>query len=160
MHFPVRGGVLFRKTGDVKAVDGVSFSIGTGETLGLVGESGCGKSTVGKAVVRLLKPTAGRIEFMGRDITHLSQRALRPMRQDMQMVFQDPVESLDARLSVQELLAEPLVIHGVGTRAERAAAGARAARQGADAALGGAPVSRSSSPAGSGSGSGSRGRWP
>jgi len=119
MHFPVRGGVLYRKVGDVKAVDGISFSIGKGETLGLVGESGCGKSTVGKSVVRLLKPTAGKVEFMGRDITHLSQRALRPMRQDIQMVFQDPVESLDARLSVQELLAEPLVIHGVGNRAER-----------------------------------------
>ena len=119
MHFPVRGGVFYQTTGAVKAVDGVSFSIGRGETLGLVGESGCGKSTVGKAIVRLLKPTAGRIRFMDRDITRLRQRTLRPMRQDMQMVFQDPVESLDARLSVQELLAEPLLIHGVGNRHAR-----------------------------------------
>ena len=119
VHFPVRGGVLFQSTGAVKAVDGVSFAISRGETLGLVGESGCGKSTVGKALVRLLKPSAGRIRFMDRDITHLGQRALRPMRQDIQMVFQDPVESLDARLSVQELLAEPLAIHGVGNRHAR-----------------------------------------
>ena len=119
VHFPVRGGVFFQTTGAVMAVDGVSFSIDHGETLGLVGESGCGKSTVGKALVRLLKPTSGRIRFMDRDITHLSQSSLRPMRQDMQMVFQDPVESLDARLSVQELLAEPLVIHGVGNRHAR-----------------------------------------
>jgi peptide/nickel transport system ATP-binding protein/oligopeptide transport system ATP-binding protein len=121
VYFPVRGGVFFKKVGDVKAVDGVSFSIGRGETLGLVGESGCGKSTVGKAIVRLLKPTAGRIAFQNRDITRLSQRSLRPMRQDMQMVFQDPVESLDARLSVSELIGEPLKIHGMGSRAVREA---------------------------------------
>jgi len=121
VYFPVRGGVLFKKVGDVKAVDGVSFNIGRGETLGLVGESGCGKSTVGKAIVRLLKPTAGRIAFQNRDITHLGQWRLRSMRQDMQMVFQDPVESLDARLSVSELIGEPLKIHGKGNRVAREA---------------------------------------
>ena len=119
MHFPVRGGLTFRRTGWVKAVDGVSLRIGAGETLGLVGESGCGKSTLGKCLARLLKPTSGSIRFKGRDITRLYQPVLRPMRQDFQMVFQDPVESLDSRLSVEELLSEPLVIHGVGDRQER-----------------------------------------
>ena len=119
MYFPVRGGVLQRQVGAVKAVDGVSLKIAGGETLGLVGESGCGKSTLGKAIVRLLKPTAGTVSFNGRDITRMSQRELRPLRQDFQMVFQDPAESLDSRMSVGELVAEPLVIQKIGTPAER-----------------------------------------
>jgi oligopeptide/dipeptide ABC transporter ATP-binding protein len=108
-----------RQTGAVKAVDGVSMELGTGETLGLVGESGCGKSTLGKALVRLIEPTAGRIVFEGRDITHLRQGALRPLRRDFQMIFQDPAESLDARMSVRTLVEEPYRIHGMGNRAER-----------------------------------------
>ncbi len=119
MHFPVRGGVIPRQVGAVKAVDGVSLHIGPGETLGLVGESGCGKSTLGKAVVRLLKPTSGSIEFNGTDITKMSQRALRPLRRDFQMIFQDPVESLDPRMSVRSIIEEPLLIHKIGSRSDR-----------------------------------------
>ncbi|RYD21618.1 MAG: ATP-binding cassette domain-containing protein [Verrucomicrobiaceae bacterium] len=119
MHFPVRAGVLLRQSGSVKAVDGVSMDIASGETLGLVGESGCGKSTLGKAIVRLLKPTSGSIRFGGSDITHLGQSALLPLRRDFQMVFQDPAESLDPRMSVRAIIEEPLIIHGIGNRAER-----------------------------------------
>ena len=119
MHFPVRGGVIPRQVGAVKAVDGVSLHIGPGETLGLVGESGCGKSTLGKAVVRLLKPTSGSIGFNGTDITRMSQRALRPLRRDFQMIFQDPVESLDPRMSVRSIIEEPLLIHRTGSRSDR-----------------------------------------
>jgi oligopeptide transport system ATP-binding protein len=119
LHFPVRGGVMLRHTGSVRAVDGVSFEIAPGETLGLVGESGCGKSTLGKAVVRLLKPTSGSIRFGETDISHSSQRALRPLRRDFQMIFQDPAESLDPRMSVRSIIEEPLIIHGLGNRAER-----------------------------------------
>jgi oligopeptide transport system ATP-binding protein len=119
VHFPVRGGVLLRQKASVKAVDGVSVQIGNGETLGLVGESGCGKSTLGKAIVRLLKPTAGAIHFNDHDITTLSQRQLRPLRRDFQMIFQDPAESLDPRMSVRSIIEEPYVIHGLGNRQER-----------------------------------------
>ena len=115
-HFPVRGGLMMRQIGAVKAVDGVSFDIHSGETLGLVGESGCGKSTLGKSVVRLLSPTSGKVFFKGHDITHMRQGAVRPLRQDFQMVFQDPAESLDARMAVGELVAEPLVIQKMGDR--------------------------------------------
>ena len=118
-HFPIRGGVLMRQIAAVKAVDGVSFHIDTGETLGLVGESGCGKSTLGKAAVRLLEPTSGKVIFKGEDITKMSQRMIRPFRQDFQMVFQDPAESLDARMAVGELVAEPLIIQGIGNRVSR-----------------------------------------
>ncbi len=119
VHFPVRTGLFMKQTGAVKAVDGVSLQLGVGETLGLVGESGCGKSTLGKALVRLLNPTSGKIFFDGREITHLGQGALRPLRRDFQMIFQDPAESLDARMSVRSLVEEPFRIHGMGNRAER-----------------------------------------
>jgi len=119
VHFPVRGGVMLRQTGTVRAVDGVSLDIAPGETLGLVGESGCGKSTLGKAVVRLLKPTSGSIHFGDADISRTSQRALRPLRRNFQMIFQDPAESLDPRMSVRSILEEPFIIHGLGSRAER-----------------------------------------
>ncbi|MEP2775504.1 MAG: oligopeptide/dipeptide ABC transporter ATP-binding protein [Luteolibacter sp.] len=119
VHFPVRSGVFLRQTGAVKAVDGISLQLGVGETLGLVGESGCGKSTLGKALVRLLEPTSGKIYFEGRDISHLGQGALRPLRRDFQMIFQDPSESLDARMNVRSLVEEPFRIHKLGNRAER-----------------------------------------
>ena len=119
VHFPVRSGVLLRQTGAVRAVDGVSLDIKPGETLGLVGESGCGKSTIGKAIVRLLKPTWGTVVFNGKDITHSSQSSLRPLRRDIQMIFQDPAESLDPRMSVRSIIEEPFQIHKNGTRGER-----------------------------------------
>jgi len=110
---------MLRQNGAVRAVDGVSLDIAPGETLGLVGESGCGKSTLGKAVVRLLKPTSGSVRFEEKDISHLSQRALRPLRRDFQMIFQDPAESLDPRMSVRSIIEEPFIIHRIGNRAER-----------------------------------------
>jgi oligopeptide transport system ATP-binding protein len=119
VHFPVRSGVLLRQTGAVRAVDGVSLDIKPGETLGLVGESGCGKSTLGKAIVRLLKPTSGTVVFNNKDITHASQSSLRPLRRDIQMIFQDPAESLDPRMSVRSIIEEPYAIHQLGTRGER-----------------------------------------
>ena len=119
MHFPVKGGVLSRQVAAVKAVDGVSLTVGRGETLGLVGESGCGKSTLGKSIVRLTNPTAGSIHFGGQDITHMSQSRLRPIRKNLQMVFQDPAESLNSRMSVGQIIAEPLEVQGIGSRATR-----------------------------------------
>ena len=119
MHFPVKGGVLSKQVAAVKAVDGVSLDIAQGETLGLVGESGCGKSTLGKSIVRLTKPTAGSIHFQGLDITKLSQSQLRPIRKNLQMVFQDPAESLNSRMSVGQIIAEPLEVQRIGTRATR-----------------------------------------
>ncbi|MFT6367512.1 MAG: ABC-type oligopeptide transport system ATPase subunit, partial [Halioglobus sp.] len=119
MHFPVREGVFLRASRFNRAVDGVSFSIGPGETLGLVGESGCGKSTLGRCVTRLYKPTGGSIVFEGRDITKFRGSQLLPIRQHIQMIFQDPMESLNARHTVGEILEEPFIIHKMGDKAFR-----------------------------------------
>jgi oligopeptide transport system ATP-binding protein len=119
VHFPISGGLFHRQIGAVRAVDGVSFDIAPGETLGLVGESGCGKSTLGKAIVRLNDAKEGSIHFDGRDITRMGRGELRPLRREIQMIFQDPVESLNARHSVREIIEEPLVIHGLDSTASR-----------------------------------------
>ena len=110
-HFPIYKGLLQRAGGTVYAVDGVSFSIRPGETLGLVGELGCGKSTVGRTILRLIEPTAGHIMIDGRDITHLSKTELRPYRRQMQIIFQDPFSSLDPRMSAGDIVAEPMRVH-------------------------------------------------
>ena len=112
-HFPVKRGLLQRTVGQVHAVDGISFDIAPGETLGLVGESGCGKSTVGKAILKLVDATAGEIRLSGARIDQLSRSEMRPMRRQMQVVFQDPYSSLNPRLKVRDIIAEPLVNYGV-----------------------------------------------
>jgi oligopeptide/dipeptide ABC transporter ATP-binding protein len=114
-HFTIRRGLLQRAGGTVFAVDGVSFTIGRGETLGLVGESGCGKSTVGRTVLRLIEPTAGSIRIAGSDITSLRKSEMRPYRRQMQIIFQDPFSSLDPRMSAGDIVAEPLRVHGVAS---------------------------------------------
>jgi oligopeptide transport system ATP-binding protein len=119
MHFPIKGGLLGRTQGYVKAVDGVTFDIFKGETFGLVGESGCGKSTTGRALLRLLEATSGSVRFDGKDIFALSENELRTARREMQLIFQDPFSSLNPRLSVGETLDRVLKIHGLGTKEER-----------------------------------------
>jgi oligopeptide/dipeptide ABC transporter ATP-binding protein len=120
-HFPVHGGILFRKIATVYAVDGVSFNVKPGETVGLVGESGCGKSTLGKTILRLYDPTDGEVIFDGKDLAHVSGKDLREIRKDIQIIFQDPYESLNQTHSVGEIITEPFRIHGVGTPASRRA---------------------------------------
>ncbi|HEX3509153.1 MAG TPA: oligopeptide/dipeptide ABC transporter ATP-binding protein [Candidatus Dormibacteraeota bacterium] len=120
-YFPVRSGFLQRQTGTVKAVDGVDLEVQAGETLGLVGESGCGKSTLGRSILRLIEPTTGKIEFEGVDLTRLSIRRMKKYRAEMQMIFQDPVGSLNPRMSVGDIVAEGLVVHHRGRRSDREA---------------------------------------
>jgi ABC-type oligopeptide transport system ATPase subunit len=119
MHFPIREGLFSRAIGHVHAVDGITFDVARGETLSLIGESGCGKSTAGKTILRLLKPTSGQIEVNGRDITNLSQRELRPLRREMQMVFQDPFSSLNPRMTAGAVVAEPLAAHKIALGQEQ-----------------------------------------
>jgi oligopeptide/dipeptide ABC transporter ATP-binding protein len=114
-HYPVRSGILRRAVGTVHAVDGVSFTVGIGETLGLVGESGCGKSTVARSVLRLVEPTSGSIRLNGLDITHLGKTDLRPHRRSMQIIFQDPFASLNPRMTAGDIVGEPLSVHGLAT---------------------------------------------
>ena len=118
-HFPVRKGLLRKVAGHVYAVDGVSFSIARGQTLGLVGESGCGKSTVARAVIRLIEPTSGEVRILGRDILSLSKDELRESRRQAQIIFQDPFSSLNPRMSAGEIVGEPLLVHGIGNKKER-----------------------------------------
>ena len=118
-YYPVTAGLLSRHVADVKAVDGVSFSINEGETLGLVGESGCGKSSLGRALLRLEEPTAGRVLYKGSDITLWDRRQLKGLRKEAQMIFQDPQSSLDPRMTIGDSIGEALLIHGIGDEKER-----------------------------------------
>jgi oligopeptide transport system ATP-binding protein len=119
MHFPIRRGLLQRTVGAVKAVDGVTFDVKQGETLGLVGESGCGKSTTGRAILQLYRPTGGSVIFEGQDLTALKGEALRRKRQRMQMIFQDPYASLNPRMTVGDIIGEPMQVHGLVKPNER-----------------------------------------
>jgi oligopeptide transport system ATP-binding protein len=115
-RFPVKGGILRRTVGEVHAVSGVSFHIGRGETLGLVGESGCGKSTTGRLILRLIEPTAGQVWFDGHEVTALNVRQMTALRRDMQIIFQDPFASLNPRMTVAAIIGEALIIHGLAKR--------------------------------------------
>ncbi|MDF1663147.1 MAG: dipeptide ABC transporter ATP-binding protein [Planctomycetota bacterium] len=118
-HFPIRKGLLSRVVGQVKAVDGVSFKVNAGETLGLVGESGCGKTTAGRTLLRLIPPTAGEVFYEGKDVMKMGGAEMRAMRRKMQIIFQDPYSSLNPRMTVEDIIGEALIIHGLATRKER-----------------------------------------
>ena len=159
MHFPVRRGLLRRKVGAVQAVDGLTFDVRRGETLSLVGESGCGKTTTGRLLTRLLEPTDGTVTFEGRDISHLGVSDMRPLRRDIQMVFQDPYSSLNPRHTVGTIVGAPYRIQGVEPQGRGQAGGAGSA--GAGRAVAGAlqPLPARVLRRASASASGSRARW-
>jgi ABC-type oligopeptide transport system ATPase subunit len=120
-YFPIRAGLLRKQVGQIHAVDGVDFAVRAGETLGLVGESGCGKSTLGRTILKLLEPTSGKIWFDGKEITGYSRRQMREVRRGMQIVFQDPYASLNPRMTVGDIVGEPLLVHRIGDRKSRKA---------------------------------------
>lgn len=120
-YFDIKGGVLGKKVGEVKAVDGISFEVKKGETLGIVGESGCGKSTTGKSILRLIEPTEGEVKFEGKDLLSLGPEDMRKMRRDIQIIFQDPYASLNPRHTVEKIIGEPLLVYGMKSSKERKA---------------------------------------
>ncbi len=119
VHFPIHGGIFWRKIGTVYAVDGVSFALKRGETLGIVGESGCGKSTLGRSLIQVIRPTAGRVVFKDQELQNLSRRQIRPLLRQVGMVFQDPFDSLNSRHSVESIITAPMQVHNVGRRQDR-----------------------------------------
>lgn len=156
--FPIRSGLFGRASGQVRAVDGVSFDIRPGETLGLVGESGSGKTTVSRMLLRLLDTTAGQIRFDGQDVTAIQGRALRTLRREMQIVFQDPFGSLNPRMTARRIISEPMIVDGAMSRSARdARVDELLERVGLSGSM--ETAIRTSSPAGNGSASGSPGRW-
>ena len=159
-HFPIKSGLLIdREVAQVRAVDDVSLTLHEGETLGLVGESGCGKSTLCRTILQLLSPTSGSVRFQGEEIAGASRRELRPLRREMQMIFQDPYASLNPRKRVGQIVGDPMRLHGVASGDELKREVQESARAGRPQPRALQPLSRTSSPAASGSGSASPAHW-